>query len=128
MSLISVTRLRVRSIRFLPMFLWYSFKSNQQAKHAPGNLASTVRAQENNVFWTMTVWEDEASMRSFMRSGAHREVMPKIQAWCDEGSVVHWQAENATLPTWKEAETAMFARGRFTPLTHPSVAHQHHQF
>lgn len=128
MTLISVTRLRVRSIRFLPMFLWYSFKSNQQAKQAQGNLASTVRAQGKNVFWTMTVWEDEASMRSFMRSGSHREVMPKIQNWCDEGSVVHWQAEITTLPTWEEAETVMFTRGRFTPLTHPSIAHQNHQF
>ncbi|MER3435296.1 MAG: hypothetical protein C4288_18265 [Leptolyngbya sp. ERB_1_1] len=128
MALISVTRLRVRSIRFLPVFLWYSFKSNNQAKHAPGNFASTVRAQGSNVFWTMTVWDSEASMRSFMRSGSHGKAMPKLQNWCDEASVVHWQAGNATLPTWAEAETAMITRGRPTPLTHPSIAHQNHQF
>ncbi|MBE9009326.1 DUF3291 domain-containing protein [Pseudanabaenaceae cyanobacterium LEGE 13415] len=128
MTLISVTRLRVRSIRFLPVFLWYSFKSNQQAKQAQGNLASTVRAAGNNVFWTSTVWENEADMRSFMRSGSHREAMPKLQNWCDEGSVVHWQSESRTLPSWKEAETAMFTQGRFTPLTYPSIAHQNHRF
>lgn len=128
MTLISVTRLRVRSIRFLPVFLWYTFKSNQQAKQAQGNLASTLRAQGNTVFWTLTVWDNEASMRSYMRSGSHREAMPKLQNWCDEASVVHWHAESATLPSWEEAETAMVTRGRFTPLTHPSIAHQNHQF
>lgn len=128
MPLISVTRLRVRSVRFLPAFLWYSFKSNQQAKQAQGNLASSIRAAGKNVFWTKTVWEDEASMRSFMRSGSHREVMPKLQNWCDEASVVHWQSERATSTTWEEAETAMFTSGRFSSLTHPSIAHQNHRF
>lgn len=128
MTLISITRLRLRSIRFLPAFLWYAIRSNNQAKSAPGNLASITRAQGNSVFWTMTVWDSEASMRSFMRSGAHGEAMPKLQNWCDEAAVVHWQTENATLPTWEEAEIAMMTRGRFTPLTHPSIAHQNHQF
>lgn len=128
MALISITRLRVRSLKFLPAFLWYSFKSNAQAKRAPGNLASTIRAAGTNVFWTMTVWESETAMRSFMRSGAHKEAMPKIQNWCDEGSVVHWVSESTTPPTWEEAETEMFTKGRFTPLTHPSIAHQNHRF
>lgn len=128
MTLISVTRLRVRSLRFLPAFLWYALQSNHQAKHAPGNLASTVRAQGNNVFWTITAWDSEASMRSFMRSGSHGKAMPKLQNWCDEASVVHWQQENATLPTWTEAETAMIAGGRFTPLKYPSIDHQNHRF
>lgn len=127
MALISITRLRLRSVRFLPMFLLYSFRSNQQAKHASGNLASTVRAQGNNVFWTMTVWKDEASMRSFMRSGAHRKAMPKLQQWCAEASVINWEAEDATLPTWAEAETAMITHGRSIPLPHGSIAHQHQQ-
>lgn len=96
MTLISVTRLRIRSIRFLPMFIWDSIKSDKQAKRASGNLGSTLRAQSTTVFWTLTAWEDEASMRAFMRSGAHREAMPKLQNWCDEASVVHWHQDSAS--------------------------------
>lgn len=128
MTLVSVARLRLRSLRFLPAFVWESLKSNAQAKRAPGNLDSTLRTQGGTVFWTVTVWDSEASMRSFMRSGSHGKVMPKLQQWCDEASVVHWQQESAALPTWEEAETAMRTRGRLTPLKHPSIAHQNQRF
>jgi hypothetical protein len=41
MVVLSVTRLRLRSIRFLPSFLWWSLLSAVQAKRAPGNLSAT---------------------------------------------------------------------------------------
>ena len=38
MAIISVTRLRLRSLRFFPGFLWYTRRSIRQAKRTPGNL------------------------------------------------------------------------------------------
>jgi hypothetical protein len=72
----------------------------------------------------MTVWESEAAMRAYMRSGSHGKSMPKLQHWCDEGAVVHWTQDSAELPDWETAEVKMRLQGRFTPLAHPSAAHQ----
>ena len=128
MTLISVTRLRVRSIRYLIPFLWDAMQSLSQVKRAPGNLGAIVRWQKNNVFWTLTAWKDETSMRAYMSSGTHRQTMPKLKTWCDEASVVHWQQDSPELPDWQTAEQMMISRGRFTPLDHPSVAHREKQF
>ncbi len=38
MVLMSVTRLRIRSIRFLPQFVWFTLLSLRQAKKTSGNL------------------------------------------------------------------------------------------
>jgi hypothetical protein len=39
MPLVSITRLRVRSFRYLPAFLLGSLRSAREAKNASGNLA-----------------------------------------------------------------------------------------
>jgi len=122
MALISVTRLRLRSVFYLPAFFWYAVPSMVQAKRAPGNLRTATRRQGATIFWTLTAWEDEASMRSYMTSGAHRQAMPKLAQWCDEASVVHWQQDSPALPTWETAAQQMQHSGRLTPLPHPSVA------
>jgi hypothetical protein len=123
MALVSVTRLRLRSNRYLLPFMFDAISSSWQAKRAPGHLRSTTRRTENTTFWTLSVWESEADMRSYIRSGPHRKAMPKLQQWCDEASVVHWEQDGTKLPRWEEAEQMMRDRGRFTPLTHPSSAH-----
>ena len=103
MVFISVTRLRLRSIRFFPPFLWWGLLSGVQAKRAPGNLKATGLRDLHLTFWTLTAWTDEHAMRAFMLSGAHQRVMPKLFNWCDEASVVHWNQETAELPSWSEA-------------------------
>lgn len=120
MALISVTRLRLRSPRYLPAFLWHALSSHTQAKRAPGNLQTKTRRQAKNVFWTLTAWQNEAAMRAYMTSGSHRQAMPKLAQWCDEASVVHWEQDSNTLPSWQEAEQRMLQQGRLTKLPHPS--------
>lgn len=127
MAFVSVTRLRLRSVRYLPLFLFDSVQSLEQAKQAPGNFKAVIRAQWGFVFWTMTVWESEAAMRSYMRSGAHGKSMPKLQTWCDEGAIVHWHQDTTELPSWETAEAKMLVNGRLTPLKYPSLAHQQKQ-
>ncbi len=77
MPFISITRLRVRSWRFLPSFFIQAILSARQARGAIGNLSVSVLRETGNVFWTCTLWNSESSMKSYMLSGPHRRVMPQ---------------------------------------------------
>jgi hypothetical protein len=122
MRFVSITRLRVRSWRYLPAFLIQSFRAARQARRAVGNLGISVLRDANLAFWTRTVWIDEAAMRSFMRSGAHRRVMPRLVEWCDEASVGHWLQEIPEPPSWQEAHHRLQRQGRRSRVNQPSEA------
>lgn len=122
MPLVSVTRLRLRAPRYLLPFLRHAILSTRQAQQANGNLTTQTRRTKGNAFWTMTLWENEATMRRYMSSGAHRQAMPKLVEWCDEASTVHWWQETTKLPTWPEAEHQMVTQGRIHTVQHPSAA------
>jgi hypothetical protein len=115
-----VTRLRVRSWRHLPAFLIGSLLAARQAKRAAGNLAISVLRDADRAFWTRTVWRDEGAMRSFMRSGAHRRVMPRLVRWCDEAALAHWVQDEAEPPCWPETHRHLQRQGRRSRVDHPS--------
>ncbi|MET0537401.1 MAG: DUF3291 domain-containing protein [Xanthobacteraceae bacterium] len=116
MPFVPVTRLRVRSWRYLPGFLAQSLGVLVQAKFARGNLSAAVLRDLDLAFWTRTIWFDETTMRAFMPSGMHRRVMPRLLDWCDEAAVVHWLAEP---PPWSEAHRRLQADGRTSKVKFP---------
>jgi hypothetical protein len=120
MAIAAITRLRLRTLRVVPLFLIGAFRSRRQALASEGCLAADVRTIGARVFWTRTLWRDAGAMREFMRSGAHRSVMPKLVDWCDEASLVDW--EHDALPEWSEAEARMRSHGRLSRVRHPSPA------
>jgi hypothetical protein len=122
MPLASITRLRVRSIRYVPEFLWRALLSVRQARNSDGCLFADVRREVKFTFWTRTLWRDEAAMRAFVTHGVHRKVMPKILDWCDEASLTHWQQEGDAPPDWPTAESWMRNEGRTSRVRNPSVA------
>lgn len=124
MPVVSVTRLRLRSWRFLPGFAAYAFQSNVQARRARGNRGLKTMREPGNIFWTATLWESEYAMKQFRGSGAHGRAMPKLLHWCDEASVARWDQDSDSLPTWQAAHQRMLAEGRPSKVLHPSAAHQ----
>jgi hypothetical protein len=120
MIFISITRLRLRSWRFVPIFFVQAIRSGRQAKAAAGNLGVTVMREGRNVFWTRTAWTDEASMKAYMLAGAHRSAMRELLNWCDEAAMAHWIQESAELPSWQEAYTELMRVGRLSKVNHPS--------
>ena len=122
MPVISVTRLRVRSWRFIPAFLFTTFRVGRQARNAEGNLAVKVFRDARNTFWTCTCWDADASMRAFMLAEPHGPAMRKLLEWCDEAALVHWTQEGDELPTWTEAHRRMLREGRPSKVNHPSDA------
>jgi heme-degrading monooxygenase HmoA len=121
MPLVSITRLRVRSLRFLPEFIWYSLRSARQASKSPGNFATRILKERHWAFWTTTSWTDEAAMKNFMLADPHRAAMRKLLEWCDEAALVHWLQDTRDLPDWKEAHRRLQADGRRSKVNHPSA-------
>jgi hypothetical protein len=122
MPFISVTRLRVRSLRYLLPFLWRTFKVARQAQHSSHFLGGRILHEAKNAFWTVTAWEDEAAMRGFRQKGAHGLVMPKLLEWCDEAAYVHWSQDGPELPDWPVAHRRLAQEGKLSKVYHPSPA------
>ena len=126
--LASVTRLRVRSLRYLPAFLWQTFRSQRQVVSAPGFSSGRLLVDAKRTFWTLTVWQDERAMKAFRGSGPHAKVMPRLVEWCDEASYAHWTPSGHSIPSWQEAYEHLIAEGRLSRVAHPSSSHDARQF
>lgn len=124
MVFVSITRLRIRSWRFMPPFVIDTLKTLSQTKQAEGFLAGSLLADRKLTFWTMTLWRDQADMKRYMTSGPHLKAMPKLLGWCDEASVVHWNQDHATVPDWHEADRRMRNEGRPSKVREPSASHR----
>ena len=123
MPFVSLTRLRLRSVRFLPRFALHTMQALRQVKRSGGYLGGGLLPDRSLTFWTMTAWDSEASMRAYMINGAHKRAMPHLLNWCDEASVAHWTQPEEVLPSWDEADRRMRASGRISKVHHPSANH-----
>lgn len=128
MPFISVTRLRLRSPWRLPGFIWHAVRSKMQAEKSPGHLSNGVLNDAHLAFWTRSVWKDEASMRAFLLSGAHKQAMAAFQEMVDEGAVAHWEQDSDTPPSWPEVHERILKQGRFSNVKHPSADHRARTF
>jgi hypothetical protein len=123
MAFVSITRLRIRSARFLPFFAVHTLRTIRQVKASPGFQCGSLLPDRKFTFWTMTVWDSQQSMRNYITSGAHKTAMPKLLNWCDEASIAHWEQPENTPPTWSEADRRMRTEGRVSKVNHPSPNH-----
>lgn len=123
MPLVSLTRLRLRSWRFLPGFFLQTRRSARQCARSPGFLAGRFATEGVRVFWTITAWRDEAAMGAYRSSDDHLRAMPRLLDWCDEASVAHWSQDDAELPDCAAAVQLMAERGRLSKVRHPSAGH-----
>lgn len=123
MPLVSVTRFRARSLRFVPLFMLHANRAIAQIRRSEGFLAGTVQRDAELAFWTITVWRDERAMHAYVASGAHRTAMPHLRDWSIEASVVRWEQDGAGLPEWAEIFGRMLDEGRPSALRHPGPLH-----
>jgi hypothetical protein len=123
MPFVSLTRLRIRSFRFVPLFVIHTFRSIRQVRKARGFQSGALLIDRGLAFWTLTAWDSQESMRAFMTTGAHKRAMPHLLHWCDEASVAHWEQAETTLPSWTQADRKMREGGRASKVLHPSPQH-----
>jgi hypothetical protein len=123
MVFVSITRLRLRSAFYLLPFFWHTYRSGKQLQTESNFIKGKTLMDKKLTFWTMTLWNNEVDMRTYRNSNAHKKAMPKLQHWCNEASVVHWQQEENKFPGWLEAHRRMQTDGRASKVRNPSADH-----
>ena len=123
MAMISLTRLRVRSLRYMPGFLWYTYQSKRQLTPSPGFLDGTLATAPSWTFWTITAWADEASMKRFRDTSWHKAAMPRLLDYCDEASLARWTQDTAELPAAAALVERLKSGGRTSKVRHPTPEH-----
>ena len=116
----SVTRLHLRSGRFLLPFFWYGVRSARQAKRTPGNLGVQLRRTNGVAFWTLSMWETIEAMKKFIFASPHRKAMEKLPQWCDEASFCDWEQTGTEWSSWDQAAEKLHASGHLAKVLHPS--------
>lgn len=128
MPFVSVTRLRVKSIFYLISFMRANEASVKALKASSGLLNGKELIDKKLTFWTITIWENEESMKGFRSSLSHRNAMQQLPKWCDEASYHHWVQEDNQIPTWESIAEKLYSEGRLSKVRNPSKAQITNQF
>lgn len=120
---VSITRLRVRSFWYMPLFMLHAMRTLMQAQRAEGVQGVETRFEKNNVVWTKTVWSDEAAMKQYRGSGAHQVAMRLLAEVCSEAAYARWEQETPDLPAWEEAHQRILREGKLSKVKYPSPLH-----
>ena len=128
MPFVSVTRLRVKSLFFLIPFMRANEASVKEIKVSKGLLKGKELIDKKLTFWTVTIWENEESMKKFRGSIAHRNAMQQLPVWCNEASYHHWIQEDYELPSWDTISKKLFSEGRLSKVRNPSKAQIQNHF
>ena len=86
MTLVSTTRLHVRSTLYFVPFQLYVLRSALQVRRSRGFRGGILGGDAQGGAWTITLWDSDADMRALRNSGAHRGAMPHLLNWCDEAA------------------------------------------
>lgn len=120
MPFVSITRLKVKSVLNLISFMKVNEASAKQLVITQGFIAGKELMDKGLTFWTLTIWEDDAKMKEFRNSVAHRKAMQKLPYWCSEASYFHWTQEQVTLPDWNIASMKLIKEGKITKVRKPT--------
>lgn len=123
MVFISATRLGLKSLFFLPGFMRANNASIKRLVVTEGFLSGKELVDKGLVFWTLTMWDKDADMKSFRNSVPHRNAMQQLPRWCDEATYVHWQQEEALLPDWDIIHSRMVNDGTVSKVRKASERH-----
>ena len=102
--------------------------SVKELKSSSGLLNGKELIDKKLTFWTITIWEDEESMKRFRGSLSHRNAMQQLPKWCNEASYHHWVQEDNECPNWTTVSDKLFSEGKLSKVRNPSNAQITNQF
>jgi len=128
MTIIVVTRLRLKDPALLDDFFTDAVAALEQAQKSDGNLGVDALGDANNAWWTVSSWRERRQMHSYVRSEPHQTIRSHLDRYCDEATFVAWEQDSPDLPDWQTNWRHLVADGLAADLTQPSASHQAREF
>jgi heme-degrading monooxygenase HmoA len=125
---LTVTRLRLRWTRplVLTQFLRLSLKNARAARSSRGFITGALWVDARLAFWTVTLWQSEASMRAYARGPVHIGAMQHLRKHRNaytEAAFASGLSPVPQLPTKAESHAFLTAQATFYELPNPSADH-----
>src|SRR5271169_252292 len=128
MSVIVVTRLRLKDPALLDEFFTDAVTAIEQAQKSEGNLGADALADADNAWWSVSAWQERRPMQAYVHSEPHLSISARLDHFCDEATFVDWEQDGPDLPDWQTSWRHLVADGKAAELTHPSTANQARTF
>lgn len=109
------SRFHLRSLLRVPSFLRQSYRIMRQANTSPGIVGWSLGSDLLRLqFYTLSAWEDSASLQAFIKSGGHGVAIQKFEKDMRRPSIfVHYRVPGKDLPlSWDDAMRRQEARSR----------------
>jgi len=115
---VMASRLELRRLRDVPLFLAAALQIRRQMLGSPGALGLSLIARPlHRTFWTLSAWQDQAALSATVGREPHRQIMKRFRPRMAESSFSTWTAPAAALPiAWDEA---------LRRLEKPDTVHRH---
>jgi quinol monooxygenase YgiN len=86
-------------------FIIYTVQVMKQLASAQGLRGYSLLAQPlSKRFWTLSAWENEAALRSFVQHPPHQRIMAALAPHMGETKFLHWTVKGSQLPLrWDDA-------------------------
>lgn len=100
-----LTYLPLKSARRIPWFFLHTRAITAQLRRSPGlfgySLYMELMAKR---FWTLSAWQDEASLRSFVGAQPHARTIAAMRPHMGATRFIRWTVQGSQLPLgWQEA-------------------------
>ena|SRR2546427_11871055 len=100
-----VSYLLLREPRELPVFLRHVEAIRKQLSASRGLIGYSLRADfPERQFWTLSIWEDGATLEEFVHGAPHVGIMKTLRPHMAKTKFVRWKTLWSSLaPTWEDA-------------------------
>lgn len=103
--LVLLSFLPLKRLWRVPLFLVQASRITRQLERSPGVIGYSLNARPfTGRFWTLSAWEDEAALQTFVAAPPHADAMRALIPHMGQTRFVRWTALGADLPVcWNDA-------------------------
>ena len=107
-----LTYLPLKRWRAIPKFMRYTSQIQRQLADSEGLIGYALDAKVlSRDFWTLSVWEDEASLRRFVQQNPHEKVMMDLLPHMGQTAFFPFNVDASSIPPdWEDTKRCMRER------------------